>query len=191
MNKKQRDKQRNRIEHFDRAFKDKFMVAFMLAPALSVMILSVMYQSFSSTKIALASEPGVVLGWLSLITVFGALALAVMYNKTFVTLAISLLFGLASVSYGIVMISGTTDILDDGFFDMLLSTFILPIISFISLTGRGDGSPHPMPLIIAIIITAVSIAATVYIIKKQKKLEAERAKKAEACKSDNRRRKVR
>lgn len=191
MNKNKRDKERARIERFDSAFKDKFVTAFMLAPALSVMILSVVYQSFSSTKVALASEPGVVLGYLTLITVLAAIILAVMYNKTFVTLTLSLLFGLASVSYGIVIISGTTDVLDDGFFDMLMSVFVLPVISYISVTGVGSGKPHILPLIISVVITGISIGATVYIVKKQKKAEEERERKAEARKSRNSRRKIR
>ncbi len=191
MNKNKRDKERARIERFDRAFKDKFATAFMLAPALSVMILSVVYQSFSSTKIALDAAPGVALGYLTLITVVAAIVLAVMYNKTFVTLALSLLFGLASVSYGVVIISGTTDILEDGFFDMLMSVFVLPVISFISVTGVGSGKVHILPLIISLVITAASIGATVYIVKKLKKAEEERARKAQARKSDNSRRKVR
>ncbi len=191
MNKNKRDKERARIERFDRAFKDKFATAFMLAPALSVMILSVVYQSFSSTKIALDPAPGVALGWMTLIIVAAAIVLAVMYNKTFVTLALSLLFGLASISYGIVIISGTTDVLEDGFFDMLMSVFVLPVISFISVTGVGSGKPHILPLIISLVITAASIGATVYIVKKLKKAEEERARKAQARKSDNSRRKVR
>lgn len=191
MNKKQRDKERERIERFDRAFKDKFATALMLAPALSVMILSVIYQSFSSTKIALDSTPGVVLGWLTLMTVAAAIILAVMYNKTFVTLATSLLFGLASISYGIVIISGTTDVLEDGFFNMLMSVFVLPIISFISVTGVEDGKSQILPLVISILITGVSIGATVYIAKKLKKAERDRVRKAEARKSNNSRGKVR
>ena len=191
MNKNKRDKERERIERFDRAFKDKFVTAFMLAPALSVMILSVVYQSFSSTKVALSSEPGVALGWLTLITVAAAIALAVMYNKTFVTLAMSFLFGLASVSYGIVIISGTTDVLEDTFFEMLMSVFVLPVISYISVTGVGSGKPHILPLIISLAITAVSVGATVYIVKKLKKAEEERERKTEARKSRNSRGKVR
>ncbi len=190
MNKNKRDKERARIERFDRVFKDKFATAFMLAPALSVMILSVIYQSFSSTNVALDATPGVALGWLTLLTVVAAIALAVMHNKTFVTLALALLFGLASVSYGIVIISGTTDVLEDGFFDMLMSVFVLPIISFISVTGVENGKPHVLPLIISLIITAASIAATVYIVKKLKKAEEERVRKAEARKSRNSRGKV-
>lgn len=191
MNKKKRDKERARIERFDRAFKDKFATALMLAPALSVMILSVVYQSFSSTKIALDATPGVALGWLTLLTVTAAIVLAVMYNKTFVTLALSLLFGLASVSYGIVIISGTTDVLEDGFFDMLMSVFVLPVISYISVTGVESGKPHIIPLIISIVITGICIGATIYIVKKLKKAEEERARKIEARKSRNSRRKVR
>ena len=190
MNKIKRDKERARIERFDRAFKDKFATAFMLAPALSVMILSVVYQSFSSTKIALEATPGVALGWLVLLTVAAAIVLAVMYDKTFVTMALSFLFGLASVSYGIVILNGTTDVLEDGFFDMLMSVFVLPVISFISVTGVENGNPHVIPLIISLIITAVSVGATVYIVKKVKKAEEERARKAEARKSRNSRRKV-
>ncbi len=191
MNKNKRDIERARIDRFDRVFKDKFVTAFMLAPALSVMILSVVYQSFSSTKIALDATPGIALGWLTLLTVVAAIVLAVMYNKTFVTLALSFLFGLASVSYGIVIISGTTDVLEDGFFDMLMSVFVLPIISFISVTGVENGKPHVIPLIVSLIITAAAIGATVYIVKKLKKAEEERARKAEAHKSGNSRRKVR
>lgn len=191
MNKKQKDKDRARIEGFDRAFKDKFATAFMIAPALSVMILSVVYQSFSSTKVALDETPGIALGWLTLLTVAAAIVLALMYNKTFVTLVFSLLFGLASVSYGIVIISGTTDVLEDGFFDMLMSVFVLPVISYISVTGVADGTSRIVPLIISVLITAASIGATVYIVKKIKKAEKERERKAEARKSDNSRRKVR
>ncbi len=191
MNKKQRDKQKERIERFDHALKDKFVTALMLAPVLSVMIFSVVYQSFSSTKVALDATPGVVLGWLTLLTVVAVTVLAVMYNKTFVTLAISMLFGLASLSYGIVIISGTTDVLEDGFFDMLMSVFVLPVISFISVTGVESGKPHALPLVISVIITAMAIAATVYIVKKLKKEEEERDRKAEARKSRNSRGKVR
>ena len=191
MNKKQKDKERARIESFDRALKDKFATAFMIAPALSVMILSVVYQSFSSTKIALDETPGIALGWLTLLTVAAAIVLAVMYNKTFVTLAFSLLFGLSSVSYGIVILSGTTDILEDSFFEMLMSVFVLPVISYISVTGVSDGVSRAVPLVISLVITAASIGATVYIFKKIKNAEKERERKAEACKSDNSRRKVR
>ncbi len=191
MNKKRRDEEREKIERFNHALKDKLATAFMLAPALSVMILSVVYQSFSSTKIALASEPGIALGWLTLITVIAAIVLAVMYNKTFVTTALSLLFGLASVSYGIIIASGTTDILEDSFLEMLMSVFVLPIISFMSVAGTETKQAHIWPLIISLLITAVSIGATVYIVKKIKKAEMERERKAEARKSGNSRRKVR
>lgn len=191
MNRKQKDKEREKIERFDRALKDKFATALMLAPALSVMILSVVYQSFSSTKIALASEPGIALGWLTLITVVAAIVLAVMYNKTFVTTALSLLFGLASLSYGIIIANGTTDILEDSFFEMLMSVFVLPIISFMSVAGTESEQAHIWPLVISLLITAISIGATLYIVKNIKKAEMERERKAEARKSGNSRRKVR
>ncbi|MBO5040564.1 MAG: hypothetical protein J6D09_05655 [Clostridia bacterium] len=191
MNKKQRDKEIQRIERFDRALKDNLITAVMIAPSLSIMILSVIYQSLSTTDIAYSRAPGVVLGWMTLIVVAATIVLAAMYNKTFVTLAFSLLFGLASVSYGIVIASGTTSVLEDGFFDMLISVFILPIVSFISATGVGSGTPHAVPLIISVVITGASIGATVYIVKKLKKEEEERERKAEARKSGDRRRKVR
>ncbi len=185
------NKEKKKIEKFDAVFKDKLVTALMLAPTLSVMILSVVYQSLSSSQIALAKEPGIVLGWLSLVTVLGALVLAVMYNKVFATMALSLLYGLSAISYGIVIINGTTDVLNDGFFDMLLSVLVLPVISFISVTGRGSGAGNVLPLIIAVFITALSVAATVYIVKKHKKKEKELAKEAEARKARNSRRKVR
>ncbi|MBQ7780174.1 MAG: hypothetical protein IJ404_06730 [Clostridia bacterium] len=191
MNKKQRDKESKRIERFDRALKDKLITAVMIAPALSIMILSVMYQSLSTTDIAYSRQPGVVLGWMTLTVVAATIVLAAMYNKTFVTLAFSILFGLASLSYGIVIINGTTNVLDDGFFDMLISVFILPVVSFISATGVGSGAPHFVPLIVSLLITGASIGATVYIVIKLKKAEEERVRKAEASKSGDRRRKVR
>ena len=108
----------------------------MLAPCLSVMILSVVYQSVNPSKYALESTPGLALGWITVITVVAAIVLAVMYKKTFVTLAIAVLFGLAALSYGIVILAGTTNVLEDGFFDMLLSVFVLPVISYIEI-GRA------------------------------------------------------
>ncbi len=191
MNKKQREKESQRIERFDRALKDKLITAVMIAPSLSIMILSVIYQSLSTTDVAYSRAPGVVLGWMTLIVVAATIVLAIMYNKTFVTLAISLLFGLASLSYGIVIASGTTNVLEDGFFDMLISVFILPVVSFISATGVGNGSPHVIPLIVSLVITGASIGATVYIVKKLKKEEEESVRKAEARKSRNSRGKVR
>ena len=56
--------------------------------------------------------------------------------------------------------------------------------------GVENGNPHVIPLIISLIITAVSVGATVYIVKKVKKAEEERARKAEARKSRNSRRKI-
>ena len=191
MNKKQRDKENKRIERFDRAIKDKLITAVMIAPALSIMILSVIYQTLSPMDIAYSRTPGVVLGWMTLIVVAATIVLAALYNKTFVTLAFSILFGLATLSYGIVIINGTTNVLDDRFFGMLISVFILPVESFISATGVGSGAPHFVPLIVSLLITVASIGATVYIVKKLKKEEEERARKAEARKSGNRRRKVR
>jgi hypothetical protein len=191
MNKNQRDKERERIERFDRAFKDKLTTALMIAPALSVMVLSVIYQSLSPSDVAYSRTPGVVLGWMTLITVIAEIVLSAMYNKTFVTLTFSVLFGLSSVSYGIVIINGTTSVLEDGFFDMLISVFVLPVVSFISATGVGNGTPQFVPLIVSLLITGASIGATVYIVKKLKKEEEERERKAEARKSRNSRRKIR
>ncbi len=190
MNKKKLDAERDRIERFDRAFKDKFVTALILAPTLSVMILSVIYQTVNSSLISIGSVPGIALGWLTLVAVAASLTLAVIHNKSFVTMFLSVLFVFSSVSYGIVLVSGTANVLEDGFFDMLISVFVLPVISFMSVTGVGGKGPHIAPLIISVLVMAASIGSTVFIHIKRKKAEKESEREAEARKSDNRRRKV-
>ncbi len=176
---------------FKAMFKYKLVTALTLAPALGVMILSTVYQLLGSSLYGVNKTPSILMGWLTVITVLGSVALAVIYDRAFTTSFFTVLFGLGFVSYIIVTASGSTSVLNDSFFDMLLAVFILPVLSYISIFEKLKGDPYIPTLITALLLALISGGASAYITVKRKKREKELEKQADPRPTDSSRRKIR
>lgn len=149
--------------------KDRFVTALTIAPALAVMLLSSAYQLLGSSIQGIVKTPMLVMGWLSIIAVIGSVALAVVHQRAFTTTALALLFGMGFFCYLSFAVNGTTDIMADGFFEMLMLALSIPLWSYMSVSMSFADPPYVPALVIAGTLTALSIAATVYIFMKRKK----------------------
>jgi L-asparagine transporter-like permease len=137
---------------------------------------------------------------LTAVAICGGLVLSIVYGKHIVPMVYALLFGLGFISYLVIVISGTSDVVDDVFFEMIMLIFTLPLMSFMSIPAVLGADRATALLIIGGFITAISVAVAVYIVintkreeERKKQEEAERirnAEKAKAGMANRRRRKV-
>ena len=153
------------------ALKERVITALTIAPALSVMLISSAYQLLGSSLYGIKNGPMIAIGWLSIIAVLGSIALAVVHKRAFTSTVLALLFGAAFFCYLSFALNGTTDIMADGFFEMLMLALSIPIWSYMSVSMSFANPPYVPSLIIAGVLTALSIAASVYIIRKKKRDE--------------------
>ena len=173
--------------------KDRLIGALIIAPTLAVMLMSATYQLFASQSGLIESGLAIAMSLITAASIAAGIVLSILYSKEIVPIIYALLFGLGFVCYLVITVSGTTNVAEDAFFEMMLLIFTLPLMSFMSLPHLFNADRAVILLIISAIITAASVTAAIYIVIKEKK-EAERIKneeKAKAEMSDRRRRKVR
>ena len=182
---------KNIIIKFD--LKERLISALIVAPTLSVMLISAIYQLLASQSGLLGSAFSISMSFITAISLAAGIVLSVLHNKEIVPIIYALLFGLGFVCYLIFSMTGTTNVAEDFFFEMLMLIFTLPLMSFMSFSSLLGLDKNAVLLVVSGLITVISILSAVYIVIKEKK-ELERIKneeKAKAEKSDRRRRKVR
>lgn len=174
-------------------FKDKLISALIIAPTLAVMLISAVYQIFASQSGLIKSGLSISMSVLTAVSIAAGIVLAVLYSKEIVPIIYALLFGLGFICYLVFTLSGTTDVAEDAFFEMMMLIFSLPLMSFMSIPPLFEADREVVFLVLSGLITVVSIASAIYIVIKDKK-ELERKKNEEKAKAempDSRRRKVR
>lgn len=184
---------KNNFLKFD--LKSNLISAFIIAPTLAVMLISTVYQMFASQSGLIKSGFSLSMSLLTAVAITAGLVLAVVNSKHIVPIVYALIFGLGFVSYLIIVISGTSNVAEDAFFEMMMLIFTLPLMSFMSIPSVLSVDRAPALLVISAIITAISITVAIYIVIKEKREaerrkieEAERIKNAEKAKAKKSRR---
>ena len=184
---------KNNFLKFD--LKSNLISGFIIAPTLAVMLISTVYQMFASQSGLIKSGFSLSMSLLTAVAITAGLVLAVVNGKHIVPIVYALIFGLGFVSYLIIVISGTSNVVEDAFFEMMMLIFTLPLMSFMSIPALLSVDRAPALLVISAIITAISITVAIYIVIKEKREaerrkieEAERIKNAEKAKAKKSRR---
>lgn len=155
--------------NFGTIFKDKLVTALTAAPALAVMIISAVYQTLASATPGISQDLPFAMGCVTLITVAASLVLAIMYGRIFTTNIFAVLFGLGFLSYLAVFTSGTTDIASDDFFQLITLVLTIPLWSYMPVAARISENSALPALVIAGLITLISIGGSIYITHKNKR----------------------
>ncbi len=147
--------------------KDKLFLAFMIAPALAMVLFSAgFYLLSTSLGQSPSGVPQVVLSCLTLLTLAGSTTLAVIYKKSFVTSFLSIIFLLCLVCYSAILISNSTNLFDDSFFEAVMLALSLPVSSYRALAIGAFGTGADVACcIITAVIAVVNTALGIYISK--------------------------
>lgn len=157
--------------------KDRFLTALTVAPSLGVMLLSAIYQlTFGGDALSLSRGLPLLLGWLSLLSFAATTVLALVYRRRFVTVLLSLLFVLAFVCYLGFYLSGTTDLVSDGFFELLMLVFSLPLWSYMSVAVSIAKASAVPSLVITALLAVLNVAATAFVCVAEKKEKTTRGR---------------
>lgn len=149
--------------------KERFITALTVAPALSVVLISAIYQLMLGSPYLLSYGAPLVLGYVTFIAIIGSLVLAVVYRRAFTPVILSVLFGLCFVCNLVFITSGTTDLLSDGFFEMIMLVFSLPSWSYMSVASSISYNATVPALVITGVVTVVCLAVSVVVFLLNKK----------------------
>ena len=155
---------------FKTEFKARLITALTLAPSLSVLILSAVYQSVVRLSgYEVSSGVSLMLGWLTIFSLVSSTVLAVMLRRRFTTLFLAILFTLCFVFSALFYAKGTTDLLSDSFFEAIMLVFTLPSYSYMSVSSSLSSVPAIPSLILSGLLMLSNIGATGYLIYKGKR----------------------
>ncbi len=150
--------------------KDKLFTAFMIAPTLAVVIFSAVF-FLLSTALGQSQSGGaqVVFSCLTLLALAGSTTLAVVHKRSIVTALLSAIFSLCLICYLAILISNTTNIFNDSFFEAVMLALSLPISSYraLSVALFGGGADIACCVLTAL-IAGINIVSSVYIVKLRK-----------------------
>ena len=117
-------------------WKDRLYTALMVAPTLSVMLMSAIF-SLATGAIGTGDHTmNVVLGVLSVLAIIASAVLSYVWEKRLPAALLCVILWLCFFSYLAVTVSGTSDFLDDAFFQALTLVFSLPVFSYGAVVGR-------------------------------------------------------
>ncbi len=159
-------------------FKDKLLTVLLIAPTLSILLFSTIYNlSVGMFGNNINSETPIMMSVLTIIAIISSFVLSVIYNKRFVLIVFSVLFILCFICYLGFYNAETTDIYADGFFEMLMLILSIPVWSYMPLaTAISENTAIPA-LIITAIIAIISLLAIIFLIVKEKRGEGSCKKK--------------
>lgn len=149
---------------FKTVFKEHLITALTLAPALSVLILSAVYQGIvrlSGYEVSFGAP--LILGWLTVLSLLASTVLAVVLRRRFTTLFFSVLFTLCFIFSALFYANGTTDLLSDSFFEAIMLVFTLPSYAYMSVSSSLSSVPAIPSLILTGMLMLANIGATVFL----------------------------
>ena len=150
--------------------KDKLLTALILAPSLSVLLLSAIYNlSVGMTGNSINSLMPIMMSVLTVLAVISSAVLSVVYNRRFILIILTVLFFLCFVCYFGFYEAGTTDIYADGFFEMVMLILSIPVWSYMPLATSISQNTAIPTLIITAILALINFAALIFLTVKKKK----------------------
>jgi hypothetical protein len=157
--------------------KDRFYMALMVAPTLSVMLMSAIFDLASGLLGNEVVALTVVLGILTVLAIVATAVLSFLWEKRLPTVLLAVILWLCFFSYLAVVISGTSDLLNDRFFQALTLVFSLPIFSYRALMGGSTVGCLILTGLLAALHTATPIAIGVRCRREAARQEAEKQAK--------------
>ncbi len=123
-------------------WQNRLATALTVALPLAVMLLSAVYQlAVGMGGYTLTAGLPLMMGILTLLALTAATVLGTLWDRPFVPACFALIFWLCFFGYLAVTLNGTTDLLDDRFFEAITMIFVLPLTSYASVSGLfGDGT---------------------------------------------------
>ncbi|MBQ4064638.1 MAG: hypothetical protein IJD10_00915 [Clostridia bacterium] len=139
--------------------KHGLLTALTVAPGLSVMLLSGIYQ-VSAEFSGYGGATPVLLGLLALLAVLASSVLAVIWRKPLGLAMWALLFWLCFISYFGICVSGSADWFSDPFFQAMTLVFAFPVSSYLPLIGGlGDYTAAAALLLTGVLAILPTVAA--------------------------------
>ena len=155
------------------SFKEHLYAALMVAPTLAVVLISAAYQlTAQNASYKLGMDLPLLLGVFSLLSLLASTVLAVVHERGFVSSLLALLFALTFLSELSFYLSGTTDLVSDNFFEMLMLIFSLPAWSYMSVSTCLGSVPAVPSLVITGLLVFFNVGATVWIVIRKRKGKA-------------------
>lgn len=146
------------------SLKERLLTALMVAPTLAVVLLSAAYQlTAQSASYKLGMDLPLLLGVLSLLALVASTALGTVHGRVFVTSFLGLLFTLTFFCELSFYMSGTTDLVTDSFFEMLMLIFSLPAWSYMSVSACFSEVPAVPSLVITAVLALINVGMTAVI----------------------------
>ena len=158
---------------FPKSFKtelcERIRTALTLAPSLSVLILSAVYQSVMQLS-GYPIDRGIplLLGWLTVFSVLASTLLGTVLKRRLTTLFLTVLFGLCFLFSAMFYLAGTTDLLSDAFFESVMLVFTLPSYAYMSVADSLSSVPAVPSLILSGLLFVVNLGASTYLICEEK-----------------------
>ncbi len=162
--------QQNKRNEYKHSLKHRLMTALMIAPTLSVMLLSVIYNNLVGGQNVVASQEFPILA--SVVTVLSIVASAVLlyiYERKLPLIFLSAILSLCFIVYAILSIGGVTNADGEGFFGMMAMIFLIPTQAFIPLASAISTNYTAIMLLILAALSAVNILFAVKLTMAEKK----------------------
>lgn len=160
-----------KLQELKNDIKGRLVTALTAAPALSVVLISAVYQLMLGSPYLIYYGNPLIMGYMTFVAIAGSLALSLIYRRTFTPVLMSVLFALCFTSNLIFILNGTTDVLADGFFEMILLIFYLPSWSYMSVAASiSFDFSLPLLIITAILsLICLVVGIAVFVLNKKEK----------------------
>ncbi len=136
-----------------KVFREKLITALIVAPSMAVLLLSAIYALYvESLQMGLDTPIPVMMSCLTLLSLIASTVLATVYKRRFAVAFLAVVFLCCFLCYLSFLVSGTTDLYADGFFEMLMLILVLPVWSYMPLCLAAAPAAEG---IAALIITGV------------------------------------
>ncbi len=156
--------------NFKQEMKSRLVTALTIAPTLAVMLLSAVYQLAAElTGFGLSVGLPLLLGVLTLLAFFASLVLGIVWEKRFTPTFFAVLFWLCFGSYLSIVISGTTDLLADSFFEAMTLVFSLPVWSYMSVVSHGGDSVAVAALVLTAVLALLNTGVAIWLFVKERR----------------------
>ncbi len=147
--------------------KNSLITALMVAPTLSIMLIAAIF-SLALGSIGTGYEEDVLsvaLGVATVLSILASVTLSYVWQKRLPTALLAVILWLCFFSYLTVVLSGTSDFLDDHFFQAMTLVFSLPVFSY----GAVVGGNAVGVLILTAILAALNTGAAILVGLRRKK----------------------
>ena len=141
--------------------KDRFATVLMVAPTLSVVLMSAILSLASGMMGIRDGAFTVFLGILSILSLVASAVLSYVWDKRMPVALLAVVLWLCFFCYLAVVLSGTSDLLEDAFFQAITLVFTLPAFAYSSVVGGSSVGALILTAILATMHTGVLIAVGV------------------------------